>query len=61
MLDRQKGDIVFECNACGDVLETNQADFDVARVIFRREGWRIIRYIGKEGPTFARSANDVEI
>ena len=40
MMDKQKGDFVFECDNCGAALETDQADFDVARSILRREGWR---------------------
>ena len=26
MMDKQKGDWIFECNICGKVLETDQAD-----------------------------------
>jgi hypothetical protein len=39
MMDKQKGDFIFECDNCSAVLETDQADFDVARNIMRREGW----------------------
>lgn len=40
MLDRQKGNIVFECDGCGEVLETETANFDAARNMMKREGWR---------------------
>jgi hypothetical protein len=41
MLDRQHGDIVWECDACGAALETETSDFDSARNLLRREGWKI--------------------
>ncbi len=47
MMDRQKGDFVFECDVCGSVLETYQADFDVARNMLRRQGWTA-RKVGKD-------------
>jgi hypothetical protein len=41
MIDRQHGGKIFvECDICGAVLETETADFDQARNIMRREGWR---------------------
>jgi uncharacterized protein (DUF983 family) len=40
MLDRQHGDVVFECDACGTTLETETSDFGSARNLLRREGWR---------------------
>jgi hypothetical protein len=40
MLDRQKGNIVIQCDGCDDVIETNQADFGVAMNMLRRAGWR---------------------
>ena len=30
MLDRQHGKIVFECDSCNEVLETETRDFDEA-------------------------------
>lgn len=38
--DRQHGNIVFECDACGDVLETEQADWGSAWNKAKHEGWR---------------------
>ena len=40
MLDRQKGNVVFECDGCNEVLETGTGDFDAARNLLRREGWK---------------------
>jgi hypothetical protein len=39
MLDRQHGKIVFECDSCNHVLETETSDFDEALMILRREEW----------------------
>ena len=49
MLDRQYGKLVVECDACGDMLETDTKDFHEARDIMQREGWKI-RKEG-EGPS----------
>ncbi len=47
MIDRQGGDVVFECDSCDEVLETEQADFNSAWNRAKREGWRA-RKIGTE-------------
>jgi hypothetical protein len=47
MLDRQKGNIIFKCDGCADVLETETGDFDSAMNLFRREGWKA-RKIGED-------------
>lgn len=39
MMDKQKGDFVFECDSCGQSLETEQADFNTAINMMRRAGW----------------------
>jgi len=39
MMDRQHGLILFECDVCGTVLETDERDFDTARGMLRSEGW----------------------
>lgn len=39
-IDRQKGDIIFECDACGETFETNQADFNTGFGMIKRAGWR---------------------
>lgn len=41
MLDRQHGKFIVECDACGEALETETADFDEARATMQREGWKI--------------------
>lgn len=41
MIDRQHGDIVFECDSCGiETLETKTSDFGAAWKMAKREGWR---------------------
>ena len=47
MIDRQGGDVVFECDSCDEVLETEQADFNSAWNLAKREGWRA-RKIGAD-------------
>ena len=47
MIDRQGGDIVFQCDSCDEVLETNQADFNSAWNMAKRDGWRA-KKIGTE-------------
>lgn len=39
MLDRQHGKIIFECDACGEVLESDTNDFAQALTVLRRRGW----------------------
>jgi hypothetical protein len=39
-IDRQKGNIVFECNGCHEVLETDTANWDTAMNLLHREHWR---------------------
>ncbi len=40
MIDRQHGDIIFECDSCGDTLESDTGNFESAINIIRREGWK---------------------
>jgi hypothetical protein len=40
MLDRQKGEIVFECDGCSDTLETGEREFSEAKHALDAEGWR---------------------
>lgn len=48
MMDRQKGNrIVFECDGCDNTLETDETDFDAARVKFQEAGWRSARGQGR--------------
>jgi hypothetical protein len=42
MMDRQKGKIVFECDACDTVLETGEGDFDAAREKFKEAEWKAV-------------------
>jgi hypothetical protein len=47
MMDRQHGMIIFECDVCGDTLETGERDFNEAKAIQDREGWKA-RKIGSD-------------
>ena len=47
MLDRQHGNICFECDVCGDTLETEERDFTDAKRIFDRADWHA-RKIGAD-------------
>jgi hypothetical protein len=40
MKDVQKGNIVFECDGCSDVIDTNIGDGESAMNVFKREGWQ---------------------
>lgn len=40
MLTRIHGKYVFECDACGDTLETETKDFNEALRIMRDANWR---------------------
>jgi len=39
MLDRQHGQITFECDVCGDTLDTDTSDFSEAIRTLKNEGW----------------------
>lgn len=40
MIDRQHGKVLFECDSCDQVLDTDTDDFADACAIARREGWK---------------------
>lgn len=39
MLTRIHGKINFECDGCGEVLDTEKRDFDEARAVAKSEMW----------------------
>lgn len=47
MLDRQRGEFIFECDVCGDVLNTDAHKFDDAREALSNAGWKA-RKIGSD-------------
>lgn len=48
MIDRQNGGIIYvECDSCDEVLDTETKDFEEARSVMRREGWKV-RKIAEE-------------
>ena len=40
MPDRQKGYLIIECDACGDVYEGDADDFQTFIAQAKREGWK---------------------
>lgn len=40
MIDRQHGAIIFECDGCGAVLETEKSDFNEAMSAMREAEWK---------------------
>jgi hypothetical protein len=43
MLDKQRGNIIFECDGCADVLDPETRDFDAAIAHLRGENWRAVK------------------
>lgn len=43
MLDRIYGQIAFECDACGEALETGEKEFAEAKAFFDAEDWRALK------------------
>jgi hypothetical protein len=39
MIDRQHGEIIFECDACDETLETGESAWPHAHALFNAEGW----------------------
>jgi predicted RNA-binding Zn-ribbon protein involved in translation (DUF1610 family) len=40
MLDRQRGNIVFECDVCGETLDSDTRDFGEAIRALKNESWK---------------------
>jgi hypothetical protein len=40
MIDRQHGEVVFECDACDETLEPGAPEWGEAMDHFRHHGWR---------------------
>lgn len=40
MIDRQHNEIVYECDACDETLETGESEWSDAKRDFDRAGWR---------------------
>lgn len=47
MMDRQNGDIIFECDHCGDTLDTETGDFSEAWAQAKSDGWNT-RKVGSD-------------
>lgn len=45
------GDYVFECDTprCGALLKTDTSNFEAARNLLRRRGWKPFKAAGREG------------
>jgi hypothetical protein len=55
VIDRQKGEVVFECDGCGATEDTGTGDFTAALNMVKREGWHAIKE-GDVGSIIARTA-----
>ena len=44
---RDHGELSFECDSCGDLLDTGMTEFDAAFAYAKREGWRVVRTEGE--------------
>jgi hypothetical protein len=42
MLSNESGNFVFQCNDCGEVLQTETSNFDAARNLLHQHRWRVI-------------------
>jgi hypothetical protein len=40
---RDHGELTFECDSCGDLLDTGMTDFADALANAKREGWVVVR------------------
>ena len=47
MIDRQFGKVVYECDNCGDGLDTEEREFEDALSVFRAAGW-LAEKVGRE-------------
>lgn len=47
MMDRQKGMVVFECDGCGEVLDTEKRQLLDANEVRREAGWKAIEGDGE--------------
>lgn len=57
MLDRQHGKIVFECDSCGEVFNTDTGDFHDAIVYLNAREWQF-KYIAKIWCHYCRKCKD---
>lgn len=46
MIDRQHGKVLFECDSCDEVLQTEEREFDEARHVMKAEGWHARKICG---------------
>lgn len=47
MIHRNHGDITFECDSCGETLDTNDDDWNVAWNMAKRDGWTSRKIAGE--------------
>jgi hypothetical protein len=40
VIDRQYGEITYECDGCDETLATGESEFSDALSTFRRDGWK---------------------
>lgn len=51
---RDRGIIIFECNNCGNTLDSETKDFDEALYALKTDGWRF----DKSGKEYKHYCND---
>ncbi len=44
MIDRQNGNLVFECDTCGETFESAASDFNSAWNQAKRDGWWVKKF-----------------
>ena len=47
MIDRQHGNLIFECDTCGETGDTDVDEFAEAWAVAKRDGWRT-RHVGND-------------
>jgi uncharacterized C2H2 Zn-finger protein len=47
MIDRQHGHIVFECDSCDEVFDTETDDFADALAMIKRDDWKVRKIAGE--------------
>jgi uncharacterized C2H2 Zn-finger protein len=53
MIDRMDGDLVFHCDSCTELFESETDDFNEAWSNAKREGWTVRKMkVGMEGEWF---------
>jgi Fe2+ or Zn2+ uptake regulation protein len=60
MMTRDHNNIVFECDGCGEVLETETSSFESAQNILHRQHWKARKALGKLSDEWLHFCPDCE-